>query len=543
MNRRKICFLFFAAALSALLLLVGCSGTAAENEPAAGETEETGGEAVDAGALSEEEKIVTALVASEIRPDITDTIYMDVTDFRIFELVYDPLVRYGYRGEILPALAENWSISEDGKEYTFYLRKDIKFSDGTDFNADNVLFNASRWENNKTFSAELIDVEKVDDYTVTFVFSEVAYPCLIEFTYPRPYRMLSENALDAEGNFVEMVGTGQWMVESYESNKEVILVPNPYYYGEIPKIDKLILQRVEDGQTRTMAMQSGEADISLADLPSENQNIIETDENLAVLETNVTQTFFLMLNYENQHLQNQKVRQALNYAVDRQGLVNNLLNGQGEPARGLLTPNTPYVTEENSPGYSYDPEKAKALLAEAGYQDSDGDGIVEKNGEKLSLGLMFHIEEYANWKTICEFLQSEFSKVGVEVILNQVESAKYYDAIWSTRDYDMLIYWTYEDSWNPHGFLSGMFYQTEGNPAVCWYDQQISEQIGQVLKTIDEAQRVQLYDSIFSLMNELAVTVPLYYPPRAYVYNTRLTGIEEAPTSYEAIYWGRVDIQ
>ncbi|MFR0078234.1 MAG: nickel ABC transporter substrate-binding protein, partial [Blautia sp.] len=83
----------------------------------------------------------------------------------------------------------------------------------------------------------------------------------------------------------------------------------------------------------------------------------------------------------------------------------------------------------------------------------------------------------------------------------------------------------------------------EGNPAVCWYDQQVSDEIGQVLKTVDEDKRVQLYDSILSRMDEQAVTVPLYYPKKNYVYNKRITGMEAAPTSYEAIDWGKIDIK
>ncbi|HJD13322.1 MAG TPA: nickel ABC transporter substrate-binding protein [Candidatus Ruminococcus avistercoris] len=511
-----------------VMLSSGCSTGGTDNE-----TQEN---------AANDEKVVTALVSTDIKPEEADTISGDSICFQMLEMIYEPLVRYGEGGKIEPALARDWEISEDGKEYTFYLREDVKFSDGTDFNADNVLFNVQRWGEQKTFSANLLDVQKKDDYTVTFFFDEVAYPVLTEFTYPRPYRMLGENGVDQEGVYQSMIGTGQWMIESYESNQEVILVPNPYYYGDSPKIDKVIFRLVQDGQSRTMAMQSQEADICFADIPSENRSVVEADDHLSVLECNPTQSFYLILNYENEMLQDERVRQALNYATDRESIVNDLLDGAGTPAEGLFPPGTPYVTKENSPGYEYDPEKASQLLKDAGYEDSDGDGILEKDGQKLSLKLVFQTEEYANWKSICEYLQSEYASIGIEVELNQLESAGYYDAIWTTRDYDMVIYRTYEDSWNPHGFLESMFVQTEGNPAVSWYDEEISGEIQKVLKTMDENGRTELYHQILTQMHDKAVCVPLYYPSREYVYNNRLSSVEAAATSYEGIIWSSLEI-
>ena len=119
-------------------------------------------------------------------------------------------------------------------------------------------------------------------------------------------------------------------------------------------------------------------------------------------------------------------RQALNYAIDKETMVENLFYGVGEAARGLYnSDNVPYVTKDNSPGYTYNLEKAKKLLEEAGYTDSNNDGILEKNGKDFNVKLVYTSEELPEWKTMAEYIQSEYAKIGVNVELSEVDTNTY----------------------------------------------------------------------------------------------------------------------
>lgn len=535
--KKKYIWIVIVSALSLVLLLSGCVSNQASNDMQNGASASS---ATPATAVSNQSDSITIMVSGKLNPEDASPIESS-TEMCLYEMVYEPLVKYGKEGVIEPGLAESWNISDDGTQYTFYLRKDVKFSDGTNFNADSVVSSAKRWDPTR-FSTPLTNVEKLDDYTVRLTFKENSYPVLIELTYPRPFRIASANSFDANGNFVKMIGTGEWMVESYIPEEEVVMVPNPYYYGTKPDIKKITIRKVTDGESRIMALQGGEADLSLADLPSESKSIIESSKNLAVKTAEGTMGFFLMLNQENEALQDKNVRLALNYAIDKDSIVENILGGDGVAAKGILPETVPYVTDENSEGYSYNPEKARELLAESGYTDSNGDGIVEKNGVPLSLKLVFQSEEYASWKSMCEYLQAAAKEVGIDIQLEQRDTSAYYDAIWKNRDFDIIIYRTYEDSWNPHGFLRSMFYQAESSTSVCWYDPQLNTYLDEVIKTQDETTRQAKYDQIFKLINDEALVVPLCYPNKQYAYNTRLQNVTVAPTTYEGIEWQMITI-
>lgn len=492
-------------------------------------------------AAEENENVFHVVVDRPLDADKLDAcIYSG--DMLNYELIYDPLVRYGEGGVYEPGLAESWEISEDGKEYTFHLRQDVKFSDGSDFNADNVLFNVDRWKGQSTTASmnvvnNLDSIEKIDDYTVKFIFTKAYYPYLTEFTYSRPLRFMAQSALDDEGNFVQPVGTGPWMLESFEGNS-CTLVPNPNYYGEKPKADKMVSQFVPDVESRIMALQSGEIDINYNSLPTDSLNTLTQDDSLEVYEVEGTSSIMLTFNYEKELFQDVNIRKAFSYAIDKDEIAASIYDGKGLPAEGVFPKTVAYVTDENSKSYEYDPEKAKECFAEAGWTDTDGDGILDKDGLPMELSFLV-LDEYKN---LAEYLQAKFMEIGVMADLRQVDGATYSDITYGTRDYDINLEYTYSGAWNPAGTLSFKFFKTGEKKPSSWSSDEFNELFDAVLSTTEDADRQAKYDALYDYLYEDACVVPIFYPETIYVYNKRLSNVQAAPSADKAILWENIEV-
>lgn len=179
-------------------------------------------------------------------------------------MIYEPLVAYGKGGEIKPHLAKDWKISEDGKEYTFFLREDVTYSDGTPFNATSVKRNMDAILQNKTThswlgTAKLLErAEVVDEFTVKLVMSEPYYPVLQDLTTVRPFRFLADAGFPEDDNTLEHIaapiGTGPWILQEYKQDEYSVFVKNPNYWGEQPALDKITVRIIPDAETRVMAL-------------------------------------------------------------------------------------------------------------------------------------------------------------------------------------------------------------------------------------------------------------------------------------------------
>ncbi|WP_461458504.1 ABC transporter substrate-binding protein [Methanothrix sp.] len=428
----------------------------------------------------------------------------------------------------------------------------MKFSDGTPFNANAVEFTLQRTKllNPKQTTPvveKLEEIEVVDEYTVKLIYESYLYPILKQLTFPRPIRIMSPTAVspegDPNGDFVKPIGTGMWIVEDYVQDQYAVLKRNPYYWGEKPILDKITLNVIPDAQTRTLALQSGDVDLignAVGKILPEAVQVLENDHNIVIEREVGTMTYYLLFRYTKSPFNDLLVRKAVNFAIDKENMAS--LMGVGEPAKGFFAPTVDYVTEENSYNYPYDLDEAKRLLAEAGWKDGDGDGILEKDGKKFEINLIYQVSDYPEWGRMCELIQEDLSKVNIKVNLLKLESAAYYDRLWTSRDFDLLIYRTYTSQWNPEGMLTDHFtYPSQvDDEAVTFGNAMLNELIDKVMISHTEEERQTLYDQIFKEMYDEAACVPLYYCEDIYAMNTHVKGFEFGTNDYEPIKWGRL---
>ena len=451
-------------------------------------------------------------------------------------MIYEPLVRYADGGKLEPALAESWTISPDGKEYTFKLRQNVKFSDGSTFNAAiakknfDAIMKAVDNHSWLGFIAVLDKTEAVDEFTFKLTLKQAYYPTIQELSVVRPVRFLGEAGFPDDGDtskgVKEPIGTGPWMLTDYKTDEYAEFTRNPNYWGEQPKVDKIVFKIIPDGETRVLAFEKGELDLIYG------EGVISMDaykqlEASGKYETQLSEpvaTRQLVLNTTNDALADLKVREALQQGFNKQAMVDGITSGLEEKADNLLPTNFPYTNVNVTP-IAYDVEQAKAKLDEAGWKLPDGQTVREKNGKLLELELLYEKADQIQ-KPMAETLQAEWGAIGVKLNITGLELTETIKRF-RASDFDLYIWSNYGAPYDPHSFIHivaekgfGISDALSRLPMKAELDQQVND----ALLSTDEKKREQLYSSILTTLQEQAALVPISYIKKTAVYHKNVSG-------------------
>jgi peptide/nickel transport system substrate-binding protein len=327
---------------------------------------------------------------------------------------------------LVPALATSWDISPDGLVYTFKLRPGVKFHDGTPFDAAAVKFNFERfWDESSpnfytkakafviAYTKWIKSVEVVDPMTVRVTLKAPNYQWLRQGlqSYGEPL-MISPEAVKKYGNegiAQHPIGTGPFRFVQRDQGVKTVLERNPDYWGTPAKLDRIIFRPLQDPATRVNALENGEIQMMTTPPWDEIPRLVEAGFKLST-NSNVPFVNFLYLNMKFKPMQDIRVRQAINMAIDREGIAREIYRNTGRAEYGLLSPGT----DAYDPGfrsYKYDPEAAKKLLAEAGYP----------NGFKM----VFELAQYGTGEIVETWIQRDLKKIGIDVELRKYEWITY----------------------------------------------------------------------------------------------------------------------
>ena len=436
--------------------------------------------------------------------------------------LYDSLLTAPWYGPVEPGLAESWEISEDGTEYILHLRKDVVFHNGDPFTAEDVVFS---WE---TYSQEgcpkryhwtlAETVEAIDEYTLRITTS--APNALLLTTMGSEWLIVPKKyyqEVGQEGFTEHPIGTGPFMFQEWVRGDHVTVVANPNYWREnSPKLEKITFKPIPDSSTRVAALQTGQIDLATR-LTAEEAQRLMGDPNIRIIRYVKDRPCYISFNNLSTGLGtpiiDPKVRLAMNYAVDVQAIVDAIFNGFAQPSTGFVTPAN--VGFDNADPFPYDPEKARQLLAEAGYPD----------GFKIDMACPD--QAYVHINEVCEAVVGYLADVGIEADLEIMESNHFWDLQKEKTAPPIFI-----DCW---GGASNEAYArlkaalTKEEIWSMWYDETLANMVAEIPSIIDFDERMERYAEIQQYMREDPPFAYLHLDEAFEAVNSRIVGYEPFP--------------
>jgi peptide/nickel transport system substrate-binding protein len=419
-------------------------------------------------------------------------------------LIYDQVIRVDAAGTALEGgLAETWDVSDDNLTYTFHLRE-TTFHDGTPCTADDVVFCLDRTvkgeESGWAFLFSAVDkIEATDPQTVVITLTTPWAPFEADLALYGA-SIFPKAALDAQKDqlWEHPIGTGPFMFDSWEKGAQIVLKKNPNYWDEgKPYLDELTFKVLTDSNARVLQLQGGELDIA-TDVPFNQIEPLSANPDFVLVPDAVAKIDYIGLNLLRPPLDDKKLRQAINYAVDKDAIIQNVLFGAGKLATSYL-PLMP-GNDPNSPGYPYDLEKAKQLVAESAGKDGFKFELMITVGDAVA-------------SQVCQLVAASLAQIGGTVTITQVEPGIATDRTHSL-DFDAGKSYYTTDIIDPDELTAFAVYSKGGAKAVwtSYKNDEVEKLVEDAERELDKDKRQEMYNKIQALHLDDAPFIFLFYP-------------------------------
>lgn len=523
---RKRFRLILAAAAAASLLLSGCGGS-------------TSGDGSDVQAGTDTSGFLVVPLVADIQ---TADVHKTTKDYEIPLNIYDRLVDIEVKedgsSEIVPSLAESWEISGDALTYTFHLRQGVKFHNGEELTADDVEYSFTRQLSvegavNTDFLAQikgasqllegtadqLEGFETVDDYTFTITLSEPYAGFLACLSTPG-CSIYNREATEAAGDQFGLdpsvtVGTGPFRLTDWTINDQLVLTRYEDYWKGPSELPGVVIRIVPDTETQRMMFESGELDVVDLDyLPDAVDDFTTRYPDQIVSGPRVGTTYFTM-NQNIEPFQDVRVRKAVQMAIDRQAILDALYGGRGQVENGIY-PHGLYGFNSSLPEITYDPEEAKALLAEAGYA----------NGFEMQIAADSSASDATN--QALEIIQVQLGEIGIQAEIQNMDESTWLATRNSGEMGSFMSTWT-ADYNDPDNFIYTFFGTPENTKlrSLNYSDTEVMERVQKARTIVDADERIAEYQALEEkIVTEDAAWVPMYSRTHSFAVSKRVQGFE-----------------
>ena len=398
--------------------------------------------------------------------------------FSITNNIYDTLVGVTSDWEITPRLAKSWVISEDGMEITFALRDDVYFHNGRQFKASDVEYSFNRLKDAESPKAgdykNIVKIEVIDDYNIKFSTEKLDVELLKWFAYPWTAIVPEEAVNNLKTN---PVGTGAFTLKEWVPQQQIILVRNENYYGEKAKLETVKLVLIPDATSIMAGLQVGDMDI--VPLSGDQVTMLENNTDYKIISQPMNAVQIMAMNTDNEILSNEKVRQAIAMAINKDDVIEASTFGYGDKIGSHLPSTSPDYFDTNDI-MTYDVEKAKALLKEAGYE----------NGFDITLSLP---KTYQLHVDAGQVIADQLSKIGINVKVELVEWGTWVSDIYGAKKYEMTVC-GHTGRLDSYAFLKR--YKSDSNDYVSLKTGEVDALLDNALQELDDSKRKEIYKEI-----------------------------------------------
>ena len=471
-------------------------------------------------ALKADPTTLNPVISSEIPSQIVNSV------------VFNSLLRYDDKMNIIPDLAESFNVENDGKRWIFNLRKNVKWHDGEEFTAEDVLFTFKKLydPSTNTFNRGLftiggqqIKIQALDKYTVEMILPEKFSPFESNLTTLGiiPKHVLEGKDINRDGFNWNPIGTGPFKFRKWQSGEKIYVVKNENYYAGTPLLKGIIFQIIPSAESRRTALITGHTDI--AEITPEDLLALEKCDNLNIYKWNQFLYCYLGFDLTKPLFQDINVRKAINYATDKKSIISAVFKKNAVRALGPIPPASQYY-DKSLPEYNFDPKKSIELLEKSGWKMNEKTKIFEKDGKKMSFEVMYPSSNVA-FEKAAVFMQAQMKQAGIEMRLKSMEFSALINSCYPSKFEAVIFDWV--ENFDPDNYTVWHSSQCndDGMNFMSYKNKKVDKLIEKGRTTREKEERKKIYSEIQKMITEDSPYVFLWSPKGIVAVNKRIKGL------------------